>query len=131
VYHYIDLWMVIKDLRDIPMGTETHRMAIVNMDWDRIKAVDLFALLKSFVPQGGDIKSIKIYPSEFGKSRLQKEAVLGPPSEIFEINIAHQDKEVATQRENEDDTTPSFDTDEHQQEFDSDKLRKYQLERLR
>lgn len=37
----------------------------------------------SFVPKGGAIKSVTIYPSEFGKERMQKEEIEGPPRELF------------------------------------------------
>ena len=57
-----------------PEDTEpTCAFAVVNMDWDNIRAVDLMATFVSFVPKGGAIKSVTIYPSEFGKERMQKE----------------------------------------------------------
>ena len=34
-------------------GSETHRLAIVNLDWDHLRAVDILAALVSFVPPGG------------------------------------------------------------------------------
>lgn len=61
---------------------ETHRLAIVNMDWVHIKAVDLYVVLNSFLPKGGHIMSVTIYPTEFGLKCMEIEALRGPTSLI-------------------------------------------------
>ncbi|XP_030052202.1 ESF1 homolog [Microcaecilia unicolor] len=62
-----------------PRGDQiTCRLAVCNMDWDRLKATDLLALFNSFKPKGGVVFSVKIYPSEFGKERLKQEELRGP-----------------------------------------------------
>ncbi|KAL2305714.1 hypothetical protein Nmel_003601 [Mimus melanotis] len=71
--------------KDAPRGDEiTSRLAVCNMDWDRLKAKDLLALFTSFTPKGGAVFSVKIYPSEFGKERLKEEEQKGPV-ELFEL----------------------------------------------
>merc|ERR1712126_23933 len=56
----------------------TERLAVCNMDWDRVGAEDLFLLLSSFCPPSGTVSWVKIYVSDFGKERLEEEKTLGP-----------------------------------------------------
>lgn len=92
----------------------TRRIACMNMDWDRIRAVDIMMLCNSFIPTGsGSVLSVKIYPSEFGKERMAEENIKGP-------------KELTTA------TTPdeNENVDEESEEY-REKLRQYQLNRLK
>ncbi|KAI1184516.1 hypothetical protein F5B17DRAFT_77896 [Nemania serpens] len=125
----------------IEFGEITKRIAVVNLDWDNIKAADLMVLFSSFVPQGGRIEKVSIYPSEFGKERMKREEVEGPPKEIFKAAAKDED-EVETDSEDDDNgNSDSEDEDEKikrdmlqegdDQDFDSDALRSYQLDRLR
>jgi hypothetical protein len=52
-------------------------LAICNMDWNSVRAVDLFAMTSSFAPPGS-VKCVKVYPSDFGKQRMELDATLGP-----------------------------------------------------
>jgi hypothetical protein len=56
----------------------TARLAVCNMDWDRVGADDLFLALSSFCPAGGAVKSVKVFTSDFGEQRLKDEERLGP-----------------------------------------------------
>lgn len=120
---------------EVPMGEVSKRIAAVNLDWDNIRAADIMAVAASFVPAGGRIENVTIYPSEFGRERMEREELEGPPREIF----------ASTKRkeESEDDSDSDEDEDEkirkrllkeqagEGEEFDDGKLRQYQLERLR
>ena len=120
----------------VEMGEVSSRIAVVNLDWDNIRSVDLMAVFSSFVRTGGKIHKISIYQSEFGKERMEREELEGPPKEIF----ARKDEEVE-----EEDSEDSDDDDEEEdekikkqllkedegKEFDGAALRQYQLERLR
>ncbi|XP_013887873.1 ESF1 homolog [Austrofundulus limnaeus] len=71
------------------------RLAVCNMDWDRIRAKDLLVLFSSFVPKGGAVLSVKVYPSEFGKDRLKMEASQGPQ----ELRALPEDSEDDTEED--------------------------------
>ncbi|XP_047069341.1 pre-rRNA-processing protein esf1-like isoform X2 [Lolium rigidum] len=61
---------------------ETHMLAVVNMDWDHIKAVDLYMVMTSGIPEGGRVLSVSIYPTEFGLKCMRVEAAIGPSALI-------------------------------------------------
>lgn len=118
-------------------GDVTNRIAIVNLDWDHVKSADLMALFSSFLPDtGGKIEKISVYPSEFGKERMQQEEVEGPPKALFKSS-----KNDDSDDDSDDSDEDSEDGDERikkdllqegdDQDFDSDALRSYQLDRLR
>jgi hypothetical protein len=53
-------------------------LALVDLDWDKLRAVDIVAALRSFLPAGGSIKRVTVYPSDYGRQRMQQEAAQGP-----------------------------------------------------
>ncbi|KAL3700748.1 hypothetical protein R1sor_018770 [Riccia sorocarpa] len=86
---------------------ETNRLALMNMDWDHIRAVDLLVVLRSFQPKGGNVESVSIYPSEFGIEQMAKDATQGPQA-IY-----------------------THDDDGSEDEADPEKLREYEMAKLR
>ena len=154
----------------IPRGEVSNRLAVVNLDWDNIRAVDLMAVFSSFLSQGsgGRIRKVSIYPSEFGRERMEREEMEGPPKEIFapvqsdkkqdstsflgeeeeddegeeedgDVEVDDED-EALSQSDSTDDASASAEDEQIKQqilkpsngaEFNSAKLRRYQLERLR
>lgn len=129
----------------IPKGEVSSRLAVVNLDWDNIRAADLMAVFSSFVPSSGKISNISIYPSEFGKERMDREEMEGPPKEIFgqiasrSLQDDHLSGSEEEDQEVEDDDEDGEDErirksilkEDQGLEFNSAKLRRYQLERLR
>jgi hypothetical protein len=97
-------------------STHTSRLAIVNLDWDHVRAHHLYKICSSL----GHVQSVRVYPSEFGKGRMAREEKEGPPIEIFKKN--------QTEEEEVNEKTV-YDVGEG--ECDLDALRTYQLERLR
>ena len=79
----------MEELRDqeneenIPMGQETSRIAIQNIDWTNIHALDLFVLLNSFCKGNQKVIKVEIYPSEYGMKEMAKENQQGPDKQIF------------------------------------------------
>jgi hypothetical protein len=96
---------------DVPTGEETYRFAVVNLDWDHVKAKDIFMLFDGF-KKDGIVKSVRIYPSDFGKERMKQEDMSGPPAQVFE-----REESLLQQDDG--------------KEFDDAKLRRYQLDRLK
>ena len=126
----------------VPMGEASSRIAVVNLDWDNIRATDLMVVFSSFVPSGGRIVRISIYPSDFGRERMEREETEGPPKEIFSRE-SYDQGEIGTPG-SEDDLTDETAEQEKEavirrsllredkgEEFNSTELRRYQLERLR
>lgn len=62
----------------MPEGGETTRLAVCNLDWDHLGAVDILKLVESFVPAGGSIIKVSVYPSDYGLERIEQEEKFGP-----------------------------------------------------
>ncbi|KAL8898281.1 MAG: hypothetical protein Q9207_006783, partial [Kuettlingeria erythrocarpa] len=100
------------------------------------------AVFSSFAQGAGQIKKISIYPSNFGRDRMEREEMEGPPKEIFaKGNRRPTTTETDFDSEGQDEGSSGPEDDEqikhsllqegNDQDFNSAKLRRYQLERLR
>ncbi|XP_014662001.1 PREDICTED: ESF1 homolog isoform X2 [Priapulus caudatus] len=104
---------------DAPEAMEiTARLAVCNMDWDNIKAADIYVMLSSFAPAGGILHSVTIYPSDYGMKRLQEEELKGP-AELVTHSSDSENEEAEAGDKSED------------SERVREKLRTYQLNRLK
>ncbi|CAA7038647.1 unnamed protein product [Microthlaspi erraticum] len=100
---------------------ETHRLAIVGMDWRHVSAKDLYALLNSLLPKDGSLLSVAVYPSDFGLQRMKEEEIHGPAIE------GRKKKEDGVDDEDEDEES----SEEEDEDVINEKLRDYEKSRLR
>ncbi|KAF7083369.1 hypothetical protein CFC21_087169 [Triticum aestivum] len=107
---------------------ETHRLAVVNMDWDHIKAVDLYMVMTSCIPEGGRVLSVSIYPTEFGLKCMNIETTEGP-SALFGADGYGGDD--GGKDDDSDDGYGDGEEDELDSETENNKLRTYGLNKLR
>jgi hypothetical protein len=130
----------------------TCRIAVVNLDWDHVRAVHLYKIFSSLVSPSapatasswkeifrpdrrrsikgapstvvrGKVLSVRVYPSEFGKVRMAKEEKEGPPAEVF--------KRMRDVEDDEDINEKNIHEIGDENDYDEEALRNYQLERLR
>lgn len=121
-------------------GEPSASFAVVNLDWDNVRAVDLMVTFQSFVPKGGSIKSVTIYPSQFGKEQMQREEIEGPSRELFKSKKKKKKHESDESDEEVDMnnvesmrkiTKKLYEEEDGTEDYDSKALRRYQLQRLR
>jgi len=139
-----------EEKQDIGVANRTRRLAVVNLDWEYVRASHLYKIFSCLVSPNaphvpvttsqdgeranpkkgksgaspiarGTVVSVRIYPSEFGKARMAQEEREGPPAEIF------QKKRRNLEEVNEKTVYEFGDGNE----YNDDALRRYQLERLR
>ncbi|KAG1884525.1 pre-rRNA-processing protein ESF1 [Suillus subluteus] len=126
------------------------RLAIVNLDWDHVRAAHLYKIVSSLVstavpatllasvsmrPKDEEslkntksakatvtrVLSVRVYPSELGKERIAREEKEGPRVEVFKKKI--ENEEDVNERTVHETGDGAY--------YHEDALRKYQLERLR
>ncbi len=107
----------------IPEGQETRRLAVLHLDWDRISAKDIFAMLHSFLPPSRSLLSVTVYPSEFGKEQMAAERTSGPVVKLqSKSKVGKSEKSLISSG------SSGADADA---DFDDDALRAYELNKLR
>jgi hypothetical protein len=123
----------------VPVGQATRRLAVVNLDWDQIKAKDIFVLLHGFRQPGGHIQSVRILPSEFGKHCLAQEALHGPAiNPVHDVDPAIAQAPTSGSSDEEEGGSRSRTIYEENLRLQADEkgyndeaVRQYQLQRLR
>ena len=57
----------------VEMGDAHRRLAVLNCEWERMNSTDILAIVKSFVPPGGSVERVTVYPSEIGMKAMEEE----------------------------------------------------------
>lgn len=121
-------------------GEQTRRLAVVNIDWDHVRATHLYKVfaspLSSTGPAAsnrrflgganitrGKVLNVRVYPSAFGKERMAREEKQGPPPEIFQRQPYMDPSQI--------DEKTLYEIGDADADYNEDALRIYQLERLR
>lgn len=75
------------DGEDVELSYEASPyLAVLNLDWSSIRAVDIYTIVSSFTPPGA-VKRVRVYPSDFGIERMKMEESFGPPSTVFKKSL--------------------------------------------
>mmetsp|Transcript_31985 Transcript_31985/g.75232 ORF Transcript_31985/g.75232 Transcript_31985/m.75232 type:complete len:770 (-) Transcript_31985:49-2358(-) len=122
-------------------------LVVTNMDWENIRAVDLFSILSSFTPPGA-IKKVQVFESDFGMEQMAKEKLNGP-SGIWQKSKGAKKKDTPEEHPSDDEESDS--DEEHSEsgenkeirlnyeeeevpdesDFDPEKLRAYEASKLK
>jgi len=120
-------------------------LVITNMDWENIRAVDLFCILSSFAPLGA-IKKVQVFQSDFGKEQIAKDKLHGPTG-IWQEKKPRKKKFLLEGRSSDDKDSDEedFGSEEssevelnfdqqnmyNESDFDPEKLRSYEASKLK
>jgi hypothetical protein len=96
---------------------------VLHLDWDRITAKDIFAMLHSFLPPSRGLLSVTVYPSEFGKEQMASERTSGPVVKSQSKSKGKKSKDSLI--------SSSSSGADAEADFDDDALRAYELNKLR
>lgn len=116
---------------DQPSIDPTKRIAAVNLDWDNLRAADLYSVFNSFLNTKrngessaglGKLLDVKIYPSQFGKERMEKEEQEGPGGGIFAGNAGRTKKKqgIIVDSDDDEDEEAEGEGDEEKLDFQDD-----------
>ncbi|EFN57460.1 hypothetical protein CHLNCDRAFT_57252 [Chlorella variabilis] len=112
----------------------TPRLAAVDLDWEHVRAVDILAVLRSFVPQGGAIRRVVVHPSDYGLERMAQEAVMGPQGIFKPVGDSQKRRQVVgveDDGESEGGAGPSSSESDEGGQVDQRRLRLYERSKLR
>jgi len=105
----------------------SRHVAICNMDWTSIRAVDVYALCMSFA----SVEHVAVLPSNFGRERMAQELKSGPPNDLWKEAKEAKESENEVEDEDDEDSQASAPNEITPTPFDAEKLRAYEASKLR
>ncbi|CDW77800.1 UNKNOWN [Stylonychia lemnae] len=105
------------------------RLALTNMDWDNLTAVDILSLFTSLCKGDMFIQKVEIYPSLFGLEQMKKDSLYGPPKEILDVAPPKNFKKGKVMGEDENEFLD--DDEKAAMGFNSSQLRKYEIQKMK
>ena len=111
---------------DVKIGK---RLALTNMDWDNLTAVDIMAIFNSLC-KGGEmfIRRVEILPSLYGIEQMKNDTLYGPPQALFDTD-ADATQQSKKKRKNK--ASEMIDEDINTEAFDQNQLRKYEMNKMK
>ncbi|KFM22623.1 Pre-rRNA-processing protein esf1 [Auxenochlorella protothecoides] len=118
--------MAANPQEQIPLVPDaTPRLAVLDLDWEHVRAVDILAVLRSFCPPKGGVQRVTVYPSDYGLERMAEEATAGPQG-IWDAGADGKQEDQGGSEEDEEGPSAGNDA-----EIERRRLRAYELSRLR
>jgi hypothetical protein len=114
----------------VPEQEATKRLALVNCEWQQIRAVDILTILRSFCSASlGKVEKVSVYPSDFGLERMNEENSVGPMGMVTNIRkskyggnqLSHKNRKKSNE----------FEFGKEGKEVDNEQLRQYERDRLK
>ena len=119
-------------------------LVATNLDWESVRAVDIFSILSSFVPPGS-LKRVQVFQSDFGMERMEKDRLEGPSGLWKKKKITRAAESDSDQDSDSDDSDDDSDEEVEakvgsmakmetvidESDFDPEKLRAYEASKLK
>lgn len=130
-----------KEEEDVELTTEpSPYLAVQNLEWTHIRAVDIFSIVSSFIPPG-TVKHVRVFQSDFGMERMEMEKRFGPADLWKQTSADNSDKEddnenpldgiEESDEEDSDSEIPMAEQSRKKNSFDPEKLRAYEASKLK
>jgi hypothetical protein len=97
------------------------RLALTNMDWDNLTAVDLLAIFSSLCKGEQFVHKVEILPSLYGLEQMKKDTLYGPPKELFDAEPKKTKKK----------SKKGDELSDEGEAFDQEELRRYEINKMK